>query len=211
MAAGTLDEAFDAYEQDRRPAVDHLQSIALRSMLWWDSFPDRMTEMPVEQLMIAYMTRAGKVSLERFAESAPRIARRGVAAYAGVSEDDVPPSSDLVDWILERPLIHGSGRFDGRVVPHMIGTEPTTRRIDVGAAAAWGDGADRLLGGLPPAEIYLLVGPADRESLLNRFDFAERVRRATASLVVVDVPKDQRADAAAALVSQRVDLVTLSD
>lgn len=207
VAADTLDEAFDAYEQERRPAVDHLQSIAQRSMLWWDSFPDRMTTMPVEQLMIAYMTRAGKVSVERFVESAPHVARRGVAAYAGVDEHDVPPGSGLVDWILGRPLIRGSRRFDSRVMPSVIGAEPTAHRVDVGTAAAWGDDADRLLSGLPPAEIYLLSGPADRESLLNRFDLAERLRRITGALVAVDVPDDRRADAAAALVSERADLV----
>ncbi len=36
-------------------------------MSWWDSFPTRL-DLPVEQLLVSYMTRAGKVSVDRFAD-----------------------------------------------------------------------------------------------------------------------------------------------
>jgi anthraniloyl-CoA monooxygenase len=210
LAAGTLDEAFDAYEQERRPAVDHLQSIAARSMLWWESFPERMATMPVEQLMLAYMTRAGKVTVEHFDESAPDVARPGLAAYAGVGEHDVPPPVALADWILSRPLAHGQFRFDSRVAPADLRTDRATYQVDVGAVAAWGDTANRLLAGLPSAEVYWITGLAERDAVLNRLEFAERVRRGTSAVVVVDVPAGLRADATAALVSERADLVALT-
>ena len=207
-AADTLDAAFAAYEQERRPAVAHLQSIAARSMLWWESFPDRMTTMPVEQLMIAYMTRAGKVPVDRFAESAPQVARPGLAAYAGVPVDEVPEPAKLVDWILDRPLSVGERRFDSRIAPPALRTDPATRRVDVGTTSAWGADADRLLDDLPPADTYWLTGPAERDAALNRLELAERVRRATAAVVAVAVPPDCRSDAAAGLVGERADLVS---
>lgn len=210
VAADTLADAFDAYELERRPAVDHLQSIAARSMLWWESFPDRMTTMPVAQLMLAYMTRAGKVAVGRFAESAPQVAGQGLAAYADVDVDDVPASAELVDWILSRPLAHGESRFASRIAPETLRAAPSTHQIDIGVVTAWGESADQLLDSLPPAETYWLTGPDDRDAVLNRLEFAERLRRWNAAVVVVDVPPDLRADAADALVSERSDLVALA-
>ncbi|WP_197377714.1 FAD-dependent monooxygenase [Mycolicibacterium baixiangningiae] len=210
QAAGTLGEALDAYEQERRPAVDHLQSTAARSMLWWDSFPERMSAMPVDQLMIAYMTRAGKVSVERFAESASHVVRRGVAAYADVTEDDVPMGDGLVEWILSRPLNYGQYRFGGRIAPSGLRTDVATHTVDVGTVAAWGASADRLLHGLPEAQVYWLTGPSDHDAVLNRLELAERVRRHVAGVTVVDVPPERRSDAVAALVSERTHLVALT-
>ncbi|SLJ82312.1 salicylyl-CoA 5-hydroxylase [Mycobacteroides abscessus subsp. abscessus] len=41
-AAPTLGEALAEYERVRRADVEHLQSIARRSELWWESFPRRL-------------------------------------------------------------------------------------------------------------------------------------------------------------------------
>ncbi len=209
LAADNLDDAFDAYELERRPAVDHLQSIAGRSMLWWESFPDRMSTMPVAQLMLAYMTRAGKVAVGRFAESAPEVARQGLAAYGNVDVTDVPAPADLVDWILARPLVHGEKRFDSRVAPDALRTEPSTQQLDFSSTSAWGESANQLLDSVPTAETYWLTGPNDRDSVLGRAEFAERLRRRHTGVVVVAVPSNLRADAADALVSERTDLVAL--
>ena len=64
------------------PAVEHLQAVAARSQRWWDSFPQRM-HLPVNQLLVSYMTRAGKVSLARFAESTPQVVQQSLADYCG--------------------------------------------------------------------------------------------------------------------------------
>ncbi|MFG1926035.1 FAD-dependent monooxygenase [Cryptosporangium sp. NPDC048952] len=100
--ADDLPTALRRFEGERRPAVEHLQATAHRSMRWWESFPERL-HLPVEQLLIAYMTRAGKVTLDRFAALAPDVVRAGLAQYAGCAPSDVP-SEDRVDWVLAQPL-----------------------------------------------------------------------------------------------------------
>jgi len=63
---------------------------------------------------VAYMTRTGKVDVERFVTAAPAVARRGLAAYAGLSDTAVP-ARDVAEWILAQPLTH-----DGRTHPRRI-------------------------------------------------------------------------------------------
>ena len=53
-----------------------------------------------------------------------------------------------------------------------------------------------------------LVGPPDRDAVLDRLDLAERVRIETGTFVEVDAPAALRDDLAAGLVSGRVDRVT---
>ncbi|GAA4398044.1 FAD-dependent monooxygenase [Tsukamurella soli] len=208
LAADGLEAALDAYELERRPAVEHLQAIAERSMAWWDSFADRMT-IPVAQLMLAYMTRAGKVTVERFAESAPHVVPAGLAAFAAVAPADVPAPGAITDWILTRPLVHSTHRFTGRDAPSGLRDTTRTARVTV-TVRPWSDEAAAIVAGLPPAGVYWLEGPDDRESTLDRLELGERIRLATDALVVADVPAALRADAAAALASARVDLVAFT-
>ncbi|GAB11568.1 putative oxidoreductase [Gordonia araii NBRC 100433] len=205
LAHDDLASAFTAYEEDRRPAVAHLQAIAERSMAWWDRFPER-TDMPVEQLMLAYMTRAGKVSLSKFAESAPAVAKSGLAAFAGCDLGDIPGSEAITDWVLSLP---GDGAAD-RIAPAELRDAATTTAVEI-ADRPWSDATDRLLAELPDAAVYWLTGPADRESTLDRLDVAERIRRSGGARVVVEMPGRYRDDAAAAVASERVDLVSLVD
>lgn len=209
LAADDLSQALAAYEAERRPAVDHLQAIAERSMAWWDSFPDRMG-MPVDQLMIAYMTRAGKVGIERFAESAPQVVTSGVARFAGVAADRVPSGDRLADWVLGLPLSHGDRQFAGRVAPAELRTAVDTVVVPV-AVRPWSHDARELVAGLPKAGVVWLTGSDDRETVLDRLDVGETARRAGKALVVAEVPADMRVAAAGALVSERVDLVAFPD
>jgi anthraniloyl-CoA monooxygenase len=188
--APDLETALSAYEAVRRPAVEHLQSTALRSMRWWDSFPSRL-DLPVERLWVAYMTRAGKVTLDRFAVSAPEVVRHAVAQYAGCTAADVPADA-LVDWVLDRQ-------------PARPGELPE-EYVDVDDP--WGAEADSLIKDLD-APAVLLVSAADRESLLTMLDVAERIRQETATRVEVLVPDAERDLGAAALVSGRADGVRL--
>ncbi|WP_159930937.1 MULTISPECIES: FAD-dependent monooxygenase [Nocardia] len=208
LAADGLDEALASYEAERRPAVGHLQAIAERSMAWWDAFPERMS-MPVEQLMVAYMTRAGKVTVERFAESAPQVAKPGLAAFAGVDADDVPPPESVTDWILGRPLTAGEHHFAHRIAPDTLRTAPGTVQIDI-TVRPWSDAAAELIASLPPATTYWLTGPDDREATLDRLDIAERIRRETNAILVTVLPRGFEADAAGAVASERVDLVAFT-
>ena len=91
----------------------------------------------------------------------------------------------------------------------------TVARLQVDAGNAWSPAGDavveraRRLAAVGCAGIWL-VGPDDRDAVLDRLDLGERIRRATGLLTIAAVPEEYRADAAAALVSARVDLVDLT-
>ncbi|MBC3191270.1 FAD-dependent monooxygenase [Pseudonocardia sp. C8] len=222
--AGDLPTALAAYESVRRPQVERLQELARRSRLWWDSFP-RRTHLPVDQLMLAYMTRTGNVGLQRFAGTNPEIVRRGLAGFAGADPAEVP-ADDVVEWVLARPLRHGDRRRDGRVLAPAERDRLSTPAPDVAAAPAgadlarvpvtlgdpWSPDADTLVKNLNDLVLagwrgVWLTGPADRGSVLTRLDLGERVRAETGGLVVVDGPASCRDDLAAGVVAGRADLV----
>ncbi|HWD83687.1 MAG TPA: FAD-dependent monooxygenase [Kribbella sp.] len=186
--AADLETALSDYEALRRPAVEHLQSTALRSMRWWDSFPARL-ELPVERLWVSYMTRAGKVSLDRFGISAPEVVRTAIEQYAGSTT-----TGGFSDWV----LAHQSPAIDG--LPEVF--------VDVDDPR--GPDADTLIKELD-ATAVLLTSAGDRESVLTMLDVAERIRLETASRVEVLVPATERDLAAAALVSGRADAARVRD
>ncbi|MDQ4118734.1 MAG: FAD-dependent monooxygenase, partial [Actinomycetota bacterium] len=103
--------AFRRYEHVRRPSVERLQELARRSRLWWESFPERM-HLPVAQLMVAYMTRAGNVPLERFAATAPDVVHAALEQYG----DGPAPAGGIVEWVLDRPLRRDGRRRPGRTL-----------------------------------------------------------------------------------------------
>lgn len=221
--ADGLASALAHYETIRRPQVERLQELARRSQLWWDSFP-RRTGLPVDQLMLAYMTRAGNVGLQRFADTNPDIVRRGLADFAGVASDQVP-TDGVVDWVLNRPLRHHRVPRDSRRIPidqrtaitaaPESGPPPATDRlalVDTTVPDPWSPDADALVKQLHDLVQsgwagFWLTGPHDRGSVLTRLDIGERVRAETGGLVVVDGPEDYEDDLAAGLASARADLV----
>ena len=206
LAADDLESALVAYEEERRPAVHHLQTIAERSMAWWDVFPER-TATPVAQLLIAYMTRAGKVSLERFAATAPQVVPAGLAAYAGSTVGDVPEPAKIVDWVYAQPLPERG--YADRFAPAELRTADGTVLVAAGARP-WSAEARRVVADLPAANTYWLTGTDEAEAVLDRLDLGERIRRATGSVVVADVPAELRDLGASALASERVDLVAIT-
>lgn len=206
--ASNLDEALTRYESVRRPAVEHLQSVAHRSMQWWDAFPGRL-DLPVERLLISYMTRAGKVQIDRFAAIAPDIVAAGLAQYAGCPLSEVPPDG-RVEWVLTRPLAGAERYWASRVIPP--GTAGSEYRVDV--PDAWCADADALLGVVRgravPGSVVLLTSDGDRDAVLTIFDFAERLRRDAGVTVAARVDRAHVPLAADALASARIDLVELT-
>jgi anthraniloyl-CoA monooxygenase len=205
-AASTLERALQAYEAGRRPAVEHLQAVAARSQRWWDSFPTRM-HLPVDQLLVSYMTRAGKVSLPRFAESTPHVVQRSLADYTGTTTGKFT-SDDIVDWVISQPLPLGHAVLPDRT------SRPggTIADIEVTEPDAWGTKADGLVdqaaGQLADGAAALrLTGPDDRDAVLDRLDLAERLRLQLDTVVIVLAPERYREDLAAGLVSARADLI----
>ncbi|QII07216.1 oxidoreductase [Rhodococcoides fascians A25f] len=206
-SAATVGDALTEYERVRRPAVEHLQQIAVRSEQWWESFPQRM-DLPVEQLMVAYMTRAGKVGLERFLESAPEVAWKGIASYAQVAADSEVPV-DVSRWILSRPVEHGGRLFPDRFAPSDLREEPTTTVVSVDVESAWNEKATAIVDECRASTTVWLTGSGERDDVLTRLDVAERMMRSTSALVVVDVPEEWMPDAVAGLVGARTHLVSV--
>ncbi|AEA28436.1 monooxygenase FAD-binding protein [Pseudonocardia dioxanivorans CB1190] len=194
--------AFARYEEIRRPAVARLQELARRSRLWWESFPARM-HLPVEQLMVAYMSRAGNVPLDRFARSSPDVVGPALRQYAGGRPHVDPAGGDLTGWVLGRPLTHGGRRFADRT------TVPTLARIESDLDDPWSPDGDAVVARARATDGVLLAGPATRPALLTRLDLAERVRLETGTLTAVEGPAALRDDLAVGLVSGRTDLVAL--
>jgi anthraniloyl-CoA monooxygenase len=220
-----LPAALSDYERTRRPQVERLQELARRSQLWWDSFP-RRTNLPVEQLTVAYMTRTGNVSLQRLAGTNPDIVRRGLAQFANVNPTEVD-LQDVVDWVLGRPLQHGDLHWPGRTLaaeqlgtltapaPAETGPPPadaTLALIEVTLTDPWSADGDALVKRLHDLAMAgwagcWLTGPADRASVLTRLDVGERLRSETGGLVAVDGPTNCLEDLAAGVASARADLV----
>jgi anthraniloyl-CoA monooxygenase len=199
--------AFARYEAARRPAVERLQELARRSQLWWESFPARL-QLPAEQLMVAYMTRAGNVALDRFAASNPHVVAAALGQFAGLPPQ-IPP--DITSWILDQPLRHEGRRFAGRVLGAGADSLGLYTITDV-PADPWDQAADAVIARARDSRAagaggFRFTGPADRPSVLTRMDLAERVRTEAGGLIVVDGPAGLRDDLAAALASGRADLV----
>ena len=216
-----LDTALTAYAEARRPAVGRIQDIAERSRRWWDTFPERL-ELPVEQLLVAYMSRAGNVPLDRFAAGSPEVVHAALEQWSGRS----PAGDSLAEWVLARPLrpstpgqepvagddAAGTRGFDSRVVPDDPGALDATV-LDVGTdARPAGSEAvveDAVRRGETVTGCVWLTGGDDRSSLLTRLEVAERLRRRTDALVVVAGPDELRADLADGLAADRAHLVAL--
>jgi anthraniloyl-CoA monooxygenase len=206
--------AFDRYEAARRPAVERLQELARRSQLWWESFPSRL-HIPAGQLMVAYMTRAGNVPLDRLATTNPDVVASALGQYAGLVRRSPQLPADVTSWILDRPLRYQRTQFPHRVLaadPDGVGLHTISDVV----AEPWGQAADavvlRACGAREAgAGGFRFTGPADRSSVLTRMDLAERVRTEVGGLIVVDGPAELRDDLAAGLVSARADLVSLTE
>jgi anthraniloyl-CoA monooxygenase len=216
-----LGTALTAYTEARRPAVGRIQDIAERSRRWWDTFPERL-ELPVEQLLVAYMSRSGNVPLDRFAAGSPEVVHAALEQWSG----EEPGGDSLAEWVLERPWrpstpgqapvagddAAGTRGFDSRVVPDDPGALDATV-LDVGTdARPAGSEAvveDAVRRGETVTGCVWLTGGDDRSSLLTRLEVAERLRRRTGALVVVAGPDELRADLADGLAADRAHLVAI--
>ena len=192
-AADLPTRALNAYEALRRPAVERLQELARRSQHWWDTFPERL-DLPVDRLMVAYMSRAGNVPLARFAQSSPDVVRRALRTTRGRAPE-----------ALDAPT-RRRGCSTGRCAPGTapwtpVGWNPGrsrrygTRTSPVPATSpGCGRRGERLVAGggcrrraRPAARRRRVRGclarrPDDRDAVLDRLDLAERIRRATGLL-----------------------------
>ncbi|MCD2195060.1 FAD-dependent monooxygenase [Actinomycetospora endophytica] len=221
-----LEAALEAYTAVRRPAVARLQDIAERSRRWWETFPERV-ELPVEQLLVAYMSRAGNVPLDRFAGGSPEVVHAALTQWAG----EEPSGDSLAEWVLARPLRPsapgqeplaegdplGSRGFDSRTVPddpEALGAAVVDLGTDArpaGTEQHVDDAVRRAELAAATADVVWFDGGDDRGSVLTRFEVAELVRRRTDALVVVVGPADLRTDLADGLAADRTHLVAVRE
>jgi len=207
--------AFGRYEATRRPAVERLQELARRSQLWWESFPGRL-QLPAERLMVAFMTRAGNVTLDRFAAISPAVVAAALDQYAGgggTGPEPVP--DDIAGWVLGRPLEREGRTFPDRVLTSGADLAALPVIADV-VADPWDEAADAVVRRARAARAagaagFRFTGPADRPAVLTRLDLAERVRTEAGGLIVVDAPRGLRDDVVAGLVSARADLICFTE
>jgi anthraniloyl-CoA monooxygenase len=199
-----------AFEDQRRPAVDRLQERAARSQLWWESFGSRMHLTPA-RVAVAYLSRAGAVSLDDLLGSAPELAARAVAEWAGVDPAQVP-REDLAAWVLARPCAAPGPWNGGRTVA----AEATngTPVLQVDTADAWGSEAEALLQRAAElaragASAVSLTGLPSRSGLLDRLALGERIRNEIGVAVAVQSAADQLADVADGIVAGRADVAVV--
>ena len=213
--ASALQEALQDFESQRRPAVEHLQAVAARSQRWWDSFPQRM-KLPINQLLVSYMTRAGKVSLEHFAQSTPQVVAGALAEYVhSPAAPAIPPAAmdaaETVGLVVAQPLRRSGVAAATRYAPEHL----AAATIDFAESDPWGikadavvaDAAEKLAAG---TTVLRLAGPGDRDAVLDRLEFAERLRLELGATVIVQAPRERLPDLAAGLLAGRIDLVDIS-
>jgi 2-polyprenyl-6-methoxyphenol hydroxylase-like FAD-dependent oxidoreductase len=74
--AADIPAALTAYEEERKPIVARLVAAANASAAWYERFAEHMALAPMDLAMI-YITRSGRVDLERLRRSSPAF----IAAY----------------------------------------------------------------------------------------------------------------------------------
>jgi anthraniloyl-CoA monooxygenase len=225
--ADSVAAALQSYERARRPAVEHLQQTAARSMRWWSSFPTRLDQ-PVARLLISYMSRAGKVSVDRFAESAPDVVRAGLAEYAGVAPS--PDESDLAAWIVRQPFRRDAWDLTSRALERsealdVVALEDASSALRDGhwvaavttdLADPWGAEVDLIVKEVSAAVEagaggVMLRTADDLDHVLTMLDVAERLRRETGSVAIAAAHPRWMDHLAAGLASGRIDLIDLTD
>jgi len=205
-----LNAALSRYENARRPRVERLQDLADRSRWWWESFGSRV-DLPVAQLMSAYMSRGGGVTSRKLALSEQEIVRDAMLAWAG----ELPPGDKLDPdsisrFVLSRPLTLGDTNLATRVLdPEQRDVRFIRARVDV--HDPWGAYADRLSSELAStihdADLVILSGESGRSALLDRLQFAERARQSAPFAIGVQAPKENEDDIVDALLASRIDAV----
>lgn len=196
-----------AFESARRSGVERIQTRAVRSQLWWESFGERLDLSPA-RVAVAYLSRAGAVSLDDLVTTAPELVTQAVAEWAGMDPADVP-TQGLADWVLAQPMAAPGPWNGGRTLP----PDPSLGEaaLTVLSGDPWGAEAQRLVEQAQAlqrrgAAFVQLAGDPSRDALLDRLAVAERLRKELDVPVAVLSRPDQLADVADGIVAGRADL-----
>jgi 2-polyprenyl-6-methoxyphenol hydroxylase-like FAD-dependent oxidoreductase len=88
-STSALADALERYEITRRPSVARVQDAATPSRTWWERFALYAEQFDLEQLSMHFLTRSGRVSARRLAESDP-------AFFVGAAGGDVASVTERV-------------------------------------------------------------------------------------------------------------------
>jgi anthraniloyl-CoA monooxygenase len=203
----SLAAAFEAYERERRPAVEHLQWRANRSQNWWRTLPYRF-DLPLPVLLFSYFTRTGSAGLERLSRTAPEVVEAAIMHHSKISARAGVPALRSVTaprWQsgeageLVNSRVCSRGDLDRDVV-----------NIDAEGLAPWSPESETLARrAATSGRGVLLTGGGDRAQVLDRIDLAEEIRAVGVGPVAVDLPLEAIDDGATALVAGRLDLVVV--
>jgi anthraniloyl-CoA monooxygenase len=201
--------ALPVFERTWRPKVERLQDAALRSQLWWESFATR-SGIPPARLAVAYLSRAGALSLTDLAATMPELARQACAEYGGAAPSNVR-AGELTRWVLDTPFEAGSVRFARRLMDGSAHAGEVGR-VDVDCQDPWGAKADAYVERARDhvragASLIRLDGGHGRAAALDRLAIAERIRQEVPACVGITVDSQDIDLAATGLVAGRADLV----
>lgn len=206
--------AFESFERERRPAVEHLQWRAQRSQTWWRTLAHRY-HLPLDVLLISYFTRTGGVELEKLAHSNPGIVQAaieqqlGPAPFRAAMAVDGSQVSAVLDDEVSRNVLTGrvvrrEDLDDACVEIACDGLPPWSERtLAIGRDVTTGSAGSERFG-------IVLTGSESKRSVLDRFDIAEELRAATTVPIAVDLSDSSLEDAATALAAGRADYVVVS-
>lgn len=202
-----VEVALERFTQVRRPQVERLQQRATRSQLWWESFETRQYLSPARMAM-AYLSRAGAVSLDDVLVSDRELAAQVLAEFAGVEPGEVPDSG-VTDWVLERPVSTPHHQYPRRLHDS---PGPTTATVRVEGGDAWGpDGAELIEQAREfvrrGVAVIRLTGEDSQGALLDRLAVGERIRAELPVLVDVAAGPRYLRHAVDGVVAGRTDLV----
>ncbi|MEA2682595.1 MAG: anthraniloyl-CoA monooxygenase [Chloroflexota bacterium] len=205
--AGSMGDAFGAYEAMRRPRVTQLQSRAAISERWWSTL-DLRRDLPLARVLVSYLTRTGAVTLPMLvAQNQPLL-----ESALGSSLRTVDAAA-VAESILAQPYMANGRSLPGRrFVPPA--TDDATATIEVKTAqptlAELRSSVDRVAGMRSQGVSHVrLVGPDDRVSLYARLELAEHLRARTELATVVSGPREASDDLALGVLSGRTDLVEI--
>jgi salicyloyl-CoA 5-hydroxylase len=200
FGATDVDDALGAYETQRRAEVSSVQDAAGPSLSWWEHFGE-YAQLPPAQFACHFLTRSGRVGVERLRRSDPDFLARSLRTQFG------DETTRVLDRRLTVPGAEASARLaalhpaDQPCPPVGTGVLATQ---DLAAKVAPGrTGRVTGAGGVPMAWWCAPHRPADVEAFVD----AHRGELAEAGVVFVDAApegRSQQGDGEARLAQQRV-------
>ncbi len=136
---GTVAQAFRAYEEVRRPAVQRTQDWAAPSMRWWATFGHRLHLEP-EQFGFHFLTRTGAISYAGLKRRHASRIDEVESWFARRSAPDGPPPSGASRSAVSMPLALGGTVLANRIATVTSSDAGVDQRQAVESSALGGSG-----------------------------------------------------------------------